>query len=91
MPYPLSEADKTAIGKALALYYEEALEAGYRTLFDRMARANMGIVTGYLDQAKRYLRQFAQEIQGRVHGHLQVAAEIAAAASCLPTRTTLPA
>ena len=52
MPYPLSEADKTAIGKALALYYEEALEAGYRGLFDRMARANMGIVTGYLDQAK---------------------------------------
>lgn len=51
MPYPLSEADKTAIGKALALYYEEALEAGYRGLFDRMARANMGIVTGYLDQA----------------------------------------
>lgn len=52
MPYPLSDTDKTALGAALALYYEEALEGGYRALFDRVARANMGIVTGYLDQAK---------------------------------------
>ena len=52
MPYPLSEADKTAIGKKLAAYYEEDLEAGYRRAFDRMARANMGVVTGYLDQAQ---------------------------------------
>lgn len=52
MPYPLSSTDKTALGDALALYYEEAVEGGYRALADRMARANMGVVTGYLDQAK---------------------------------------
>lgn len=52
MPYPIAKPDLDALGAALAEYYEEAWQEGVKGLFDNMARSNMGIVTGYLDQAK---------------------------------------
>lgn len=51
MPYQISKPDLDALGKALAEYYDTARQDGMRGLVDNMARANMGIVTGYLDQA----------------------------------------
>lgn len=52
MPYTIAKSDLDALGAALAEYYEEAWQEGVKGLFDNMARSNMGIVTGYLDQAK---------------------------------------
>jgi hypothetical protein len=52
MPYEISQTDLNALGAALSEYYESAWQEGVKGLFDNMARANMGIVTGYLDQAK---------------------------------------
>lgn len=52
MPYQITKPEVDALGKALAQYYEEAWQEGVKGLFDNMARANMGVVTGYLDQAK---------------------------------------
>jgi len=52
MPYPIAKPDLDALGAALAEYYEEAWQEGVKGLFDNMARSQMGIVTGYLDQAK---------------------------------------
>jgi len=52
MPYPIAKPDLDALGAAVAEYYEEAWQEGVKGLFDNMARSQMGIVTGYLDQAK---------------------------------------
>lgn len=52
MPYQIAQTDLNALGAALAEYYESAWQEGVKGLFDNMARANMGIVTGYLDEAK---------------------------------------
>lgn len=52
MPYQISQADLNALGASLTEYYETAWQEGVKGLFDNMARANMGIVTGYLDEAK---------------------------------------
>lgn len=52
MPYQLSPGDKKALGDALTAYYDDAWTDGVRGLFDKMAQSNMGLVTGYLDQAK---------------------------------------
>ncbi len=52
MPYQIGNSELTALGGALAEYYEEAWSAGVRGLFDKMARGNMGTVTAYLDQGK---------------------------------------
>ena len=52
MPYQIAKPEVDALGKALAAYYEEAWQEGVKGLFDQMARSNMGVVTGYLDQAK---------------------------------------
>ncbi|KAB8044229.1 hypothetical protein [Janthinobacterium aquaticum] len=51
MPYALSPALKTELGTALALYYEEAFDAGTHAALDRIAQAGMGTITGYLDRA----------------------------------------
>ena len=51
MPYQISLQDKNALGASLAAYYEDAVDQGYKDIFNKIARANMGIVTGYLDQA----------------------------------------
>jgi len=52
MPYQITKPEVDALGKALAEYYEEAWQEGVKGLFDKMARSNMGLVTGYLDQAQ---------------------------------------
>lgn len=52
MPYQISAADRDKLGAALTAYYEDALEQGYKNLMNNIARANMGVVTGYLDQGK---------------------------------------
>ncbi|MGH9586735.1 MAG: hypothetical protein ACRD3F_07255, partial [Acidobacteriaceae bacterium] len=52
MPYQISKPEVDALGKALAEYYEEAWQDGIKGLFNNMARSNMGLVTGYLDQAQ---------------------------------------
>ncbi len=55
MAHPFTEVERQLIckelGKKLVEYYEEAWTEGVRELFNRMARANMGKVTGYLDIA----------------------------------------
>ncbi|MDE3181546.1 MAG: hypothetical protein KGM47_18025 [Acidobacteriota bacterium] len=51
MPYQISQETVDKLGQLLASYYEEAWQAGVKGLFDNMARANMGVVTGYLDVA----------------------------------------
>lgn len=51
MPYQIAKPDADALGKAMVEYYEEAWQDGIKSRFDVMARANMGTVTGYLDQA----------------------------------------
>lgn len=52
MPYQISKPDVDALAKSLAEYYETAWQEGIKGLFDNMARSQMGLVTGYLDQAK---------------------------------------
>ena len=52
MPYQIAQTELNALGASLAQYYETAWQEGVKGLFDNMARAKMGIVTGYLDQAK---------------------------------------
>lgn len=52
MPYNLAVMDKARLGAAMAQYYEDDWSDGIRDLADRMARANMGVVTAYLDRAK---------------------------------------
>lgn len=52
MPYTISKSDLDALGAALTEYYEAAWQQGVKDLFDKMARSQMGIVTGYLDVAK---------------------------------------
>ena len=52
MPYTIAASDLDTLGKALTEYYETAWQEGVKGLFDNMARSNMGLVTGYLDQAK---------------------------------------
>lgn len=52
MPYQIAKSEVDALGKALAEYYEEAWQDGIKGLFNNMARSNMGLVTGYLDQAQ---------------------------------------
>lgn len=52
MPYPITLEEKDKLGKAMADYYVSDWEAGVRGLFDNMARANMGVVTSYIDSAK---------------------------------------
>lgn len=52
MAYQISQTDLNALGASLAEYYETAWQEGVKGLFDNMARANMGIVSGYLDEAK---------------------------------------
>ena len=47
---PKSEIQSIADG--LEQYYQEAWDAGIKSLADRMARAQMGVVTGYIDTAK---------------------------------------
>lgn len=51
MPYQIAKPEADALGKAMVEYYEEAWQEGVKGLFNNMARANMGTVTGYLDQA----------------------------------------
>ena len=52
MPYQIAPAELQALGKGLEEYYETAWEEGIKSVVDRMARSQMGVVTGYLDQAK---------------------------------------
>lgn len=52
MPYPLSVTQKNELGEAMREYYDADWTAGVRGLFDKMARANMGVATAYLDRAK---------------------------------------
>ncbi|MGH9587379.1 MAG: hypothetical protein ACRD3F_10535 [Acidobacteriaceae bacterium] len=52
MPYQITKPEVDALGKALDEYYEEAWQEGIKGLFNNMARSNMGLVTGYLDQAQ---------------------------------------
>lgn len=52
MPYQIGKSEVDALGNALAEYYEEAWQDGIKGLFNNMARSNMGLVTGYLDQAQ---------------------------------------
>lgn len=52
MPYNVPKPELDALGNALANYYEEAWQEGVKGLFDKMARSQMGLVIGYLDQAK---------------------------------------
>ncbi|MDB4876969.1 MAG: hypothetical protein JWM41_3415 [Gemmatimonadetes bacterium] len=50
--YPISDTDRAALVDKLCEYYTEALDTGVRSLMDRMARANMGTATAYLDQGR---------------------------------------
>jgi flagellar biosynthesis/type III secretory pathway protein FliH len=52
MPYPFSSVQKNELGDAMREYYDADWDAGVRGLLDKMARSNMGVVTGYLDKAK---------------------------------------
>jgi hypothetical protein len=52
MLYSITRAEVQEIADALAEYYDEAWGAGVKSLVDRMAQSQMGIVTKYLDQAK---------------------------------------
>ncbi|MGO9894313.1 MAG: hypothetical protein ACLPX8_08895 [Bryobacteraceae bacterium] len=51
MPYQIAANDLQALGKGLEEYYETAWQEGIKGLFDKMAQSQMGLVTGYLDQA----------------------------------------
>jgi hypothetical protein len=52
MMYSVPKPEIQAIADGLEQYYTEAWETGIKNLADRMARSQMGIVTGYIDQAK---------------------------------------
>ena len=52
MAYPITDTQRQALGQELTTYYDEAWTEGVHALFDRMARANMGKATAYLDVAK---------------------------------------
>lgn len=52
MPYSFTKNDADPIAKALEKYYDDAWEQGIKGLFDKMAQANMGLVTGYIDKGK---------------------------------------
>ena len=49
--YDLPESARQSLARGLVDYYDNAWAEGVRGLFDNMAHANMGIITGYLDTA----------------------------------------
>ena len=52
MPYPIAPTEVNRLAKLLTDYYERELEGGIRATFDRMAQANMGLITAKIDLAK---------------------------------------
>jgi hypothetical protein len=52
MMYSVPKPEIQAIADGLEQYYTDAWETGIKNIADRMARSQMGIVTGYIDQAK---------------------------------------
>jgi len=50
--YKLNEAAVKTIADGLEEYYADAWADGIKGLFDKMARSNMGVVTGYIDIGK---------------------------------------
>lgn len=52
MIYQLNDATVKTIANGLEEYYADAWADGVKGLFDKMARSNMGVVTGYIDIGK---------------------------------------
>jgi hypothetical protein len=52
MMYSVPKSEVQTIADALEEYYQEAWSAGIKSLADRLARSQMGIVTGYVDVTK---------------------------------------
>ena len=61
MPYQISQPDLTKVSDALYAYYEDAWADGIKGLFNRLAQSQMGVVTGYIDQASDAYSKLTQK------------------------------